>query len=82
MNELQKELLDTYPQRDEEDVFGRRPATPREIRDTVSMRVVPDGNNFPNLLEGFPPTELDIRQKGDDRIKKSRMRRVTKSGRR
>jgi hypothetical protein len=65
MNELQKRLLKTYPTREKADVFGRRKANPKEVLDTLSMRVVPDGNNFPNLLEGYQPTLKDIREKGD-----------------
>lgn len=66
----------------ESDVFGRREATPREILDSISMRVQPDGNNFPNQLEVYYPTDVDIRRKGDDETKKRHMRRISKSGRR
>lgn len=65
MNELQQKLAKLYPERDKEDVFGRRDATPKEILETISMRVVPDGHNFVNLLGGYEPTQKDIRAKGD-----------------
>ena len=59
---LSKVYKDTEVKRDK---LGRRPASPREIAETLSMGVIPDGNNFPNLLDVYQPSELNIRQKGD-----------------
>lgn len=77
MNELQKELRKIYPEK-EEGLFGRRKATPKEVLETISMRVTPDGHNFPNLLEVYPPTERDIKTKDESHNQRRKMRRITR----
>lgn len=51
---------------------------PKEILDTVSMRITPDGHNFPNLLEVYAPKPKDIRTKDESHNQRRKMRRITR----
>jgi len=70
MSEFLKRLSQIYGSRQEPDMFGRRPATPNEVKQAIEPIVT-----FEQGLERYLPTDADVREKD------SNDRRQDKGGR-
>lgn len=61
---FQDKLHDVYGAKQKTpDIFGKRPATPREIREAI--QTITD-DKFESSISRFSPTAEDIQNKGDD----------------